>query len=264
MRILRYLQLTLLSIAAIIVVTGGGRIGVVDFRSLDAWVIPIFVFEIVRWRQSQAPLLVPPDAFRAPPPWILAAALFTLFAGIQLVRMLTLHANVYDAGFVYQPLFFPFGTPLLRCDGCYLGSYLGAHQAFTFFLIAPIVSLVGTPLFIPFLMGALGFAGFALLYRSYRDDLDRTDLIALTICLLSARGFRESFFFDFREDLVGATFFFLAFALSYAAGKSRSRSRPVSRPRFLKKPAYSSFHFFSGSFFSKVRCAHSIVDTASS
>ncbi len=199
-----------LAIPLVILLTGGGRIGKVDFMSLDAWVAVSLLFAWILHRSGE-PIFGPRVAGirneLARRPYLLVGLIFTALGITHLIRFLTLGVHLFDAGFLYQGIFHAFSTPFLKCDVCHLGSYLGAHTAFTLPLLTPLVRLFGTPFIIPLLQAAIGFLTFWIIGRAYRRELGARELSFLFLALLSIRGIREGFLFDFREDLLAALFF---------------------------------------------------------
>lgn len=226
-------------IAFAILVTGGGRLGTVDFISLNAWVLVALLPALALARAGE-PILFPSVVrFRnrvAARPLAFALVILSLLALTHLAKFLTLHVGVFDAGYVYQGLFQAFRGPVLKCDVCYGGSYLGAHLAFTFALLSPLAACFRTPLAVPILQAAIGFACFAVLYRAFRAELDRRAIAFVFFMLLAMRGIRESFLFDFREDLLGALFYALAFS-SVKRGKTRLAIVPFTLAAFSKESA---------------------------
>lgn len=205
----------LLLIIATILVTGGGRIYKVDFFSLDAWVAVALTLALILFKMKE-PILYPGvrrarDQIAEHPLAFAGLVFFTLFIA-HLARFLTLHVGVFDAGYVYQAIFNSFQNPAFKCDVCYNESYLGAHAAFTLALLSPLVNLVKTPFVIPLFQALIGLGCFWLIALSFREEIEKRHLAFLFFVLLAIRGIRESFIFDFREDLLAALFFVLAFA----------------------------------------------------
>ncbi len=203
-----------LFISAAILITGGGRLYKIDFLSLDAWMAVALVFALALNYQKQTLLLPSVSQLRnriAQRPLIFISFIFGSLFLAHLIRFLTLNVHAYDAGFVYQSLFKAFSSPLLSCHVCFNESYLGEHSSFTLLLLGPITNLLGTPFAVPLLQSVLGFFCFWLLFRVYRNEIKKEHLAFIFFFLLCIRGIRESFIFDFREDLIGAVFYVLAF-----------------------------------------------------
>jgi len=238
-RKLRRIAILFGGIAFLILATGGGRLGKIDFISLNAWVAVALLAALCLARAGEPILASPLARFRdliADHPLGFAGLIFALLGIAHLVKFLTLYVGVFDAGYVYQGIFQAFRGPPLKCDVCYGGSYLGAHAAFTFALLSPIAAVFRTPLAIPILQAVLGLACFAIVYRAFRAELDRPAIAFVFFMLLAMRGIRESFLFDFREDLLGAMFYALAF-LGVRRGKTILALIPFALAGFSKESA---------------------------
>lgn len=208
----------LIGILLAILVTGGGKVGPVDFVSLSAWAIPLALIAFLCRNQKNFPF---PDLAwtkkTAQHPYALLGILMALLGGAHLLRMMTLNVDVFDAGFLYQPIFHAFSKPFLACDACYRGTFLAVHQAFTLPVLTPFAAIAGTPLVMPVLAAGVGFLIFYAVGLAYRRDLTRELVFFLFFAILSIRGFREGFVFDLREDILGALFF--AWGLYFARKK---------------------------------------------
>lgn len=205
-----------LALSLFIVVTGGGKIGKVDFVSADVWVAFALLFAWTLHRRNE-PILGPKLAHFSERvgqhPYLILGLVFGILGITHFTRFLTLGVNLFDAGFLYQAMFHGFATPFLKCDVCHLGTYLGAHTAFTLPLLTPIVNVFGTPFVIPLVQAAIGFLTFLVIGRAFRRELTARDLTFIFLALLAVRGIRKGFLFDFREDLLAAAFFTIGLCL---------------------------------------------------
>lgn len=213
-RVARPLFLGFFLVIAVILVTGGGRIPPVDFVSVGAWAIPLALLSIFFSKDLLPARLKAFLGGVADHPFVVLLVVFGLIAVTHAFRMMTFGVDVFDAGFLYQPILNAFSTPVLYCDGCYDRTFLAVHQSFTLFLVSPIAWIFGSPLAITVLPAMIGAGCFLILIRTYRAHLKTPLLTFLIVALLSIRGFRESFLFDFREDFLGAFFFFIGLALA--------------------------------------------------
>lgn len=211
----RGIQLAGLLIVFIILVTGGGRIGGVDFRSIGAWIAaPLLVSLFFAWKRI--PVIPEKIISRLRPfarPGAIVALMFVLIAVTGVLKSLTFHTHLFDAGFLFQAITHGFGNPVLQCDICTNDSYLGEHQSLALLLLTPFAMLVSSPVFFPVALAATGFAIHFIAQNHFKRTLSRGELIFLFLCLVSVRGFREGFLFDFREDALGALFFVGGLAL---------------------------------------------------
>lgn len=211
----RGLQLMGLLIVGFTLITGGGRIAGVDFRSIGAWVaLPLLVSLLFSWKKI--PVVPETSLSRLRPfakPRTITALFFIAVAAAGVLKVLTFHNQIFDAGFLFQSITHGFGNPILKCDICTNDSYLGEHQSLALLLITPFAMLASSPVFFPIALALTGFAVHLVVQTHFKRTLSRSELIFLFLCLVSVRGFRAGFLCDFREDALGALFFTAGIAL---------------------------------------------------
>ncbi len=225
----------------LLLVTGGlilkTRIGKIEFSSLDPWVLGFAVLLGIRlwisdrptalaswWKKGFAACTRTEGQSRR----LLGvfALVFGALALAHLFRHLGFETAIYDHACIHQPLWNAFSNPLLKCDTCVGGSYLGEHLSFVFFLVALVVKALGfllMPLQGPnlsvFLLQAF-LTGWMLWLLVRKGPLEKKPelWIFAAIILLCFRGVRASVVWDFREDLIAGCGFAIAL-VSY--GKQR-------------------------------------------
>lgn len=203
-----------LAIVLVILVSGGGRWFGVDFRSIGAWVLPALLISLF-FTFRKIPIFRPADVarFRRLNPSVVILGFFTVVAVTGVLKVLTFHTHLFDAGFLFQAITHGFGNPVLQCDLCTNDSYLGEHQSLALLFLTPLATLISSPLFFPVALALTGMAIHLTVQGHFKRTLSRMELLFLFLCLVSVRGFREGFLFDFREDALGALFFVGGLAL---------------------------------------------------
>lgn len=211
----------------IIVLLGGFKIHLLNksipFHSVDVFGILIFLSFILNHYILDLPknfieltilkLVEKIQKLSSPKLGILILIAIFTFWFLHSLRHLSFLTHFYDVAFVQQPLFYAFENPLLRCDACIKNSYLAEHNAFTFFLLAPLTNLVKSNYLI-FIIECLTI--FAPLYFMIKNgplkDKKYLFLFSLLIILCS-RALRQSLTWDFREDHL--SFLFLSLTLLF-------------------------------------------------
>jgi hypothetical protein len=204
-----------------ILVTGGSRFAWIDLRSLGVWSIIALILFLsggASFGGDSTFALRVREGFNkiSRRPTAILIAVFAAIGTAHTLRYLTLGVYYEDAGYVYQSLFHTFTPTFLHCDVCAAGSYLGEHQAYTLVFGKLWTLLFRTPYAVPFLFAGIGFATFYVFVRSERKRHSAWLLSFLILALLSVRGFRNAYLFDFREDALGALFFSFALAGAFA------------------------------------------------
>jgi uncharacterized membrane protein len=122
-----------------------------------------------------------------------------------------LKTNALDATYVNQPLHFPFGDPILKCDLCRGDTRFSEHLGATLLLIAPLTQLLKSEEFIILLQNLFVFGGIALLCF-FGPIKNKVNLLPVALLLiLSHKTMKYFTVWDFKEDHLG--FFFLCVAL---------------------------------------------------
>jgi hypothetical protein len=122
-----------------------------------------------------------------------------------------------DAGAVNHSIFQFFAGPPLHCDACFQGSFLGDHQAYTLFFGWLWVQVFRSPYAVPFFAILVAVSTLGSIVWAHRKSLSAPTLGFVVLAVFAIWGFRAGYYFDFREDSLGAMFF--AFAL--VAGGAR-------------------------------------------
>lgn len=209
-----------LSVLVIIIFVTGGQVfqssfGKLEVSSLDPWILVIVVLALVRGRWGDGPVK---ERFIALVRWmqrprvsekgfhIFLWSVFGLLFLAHVLKHWSLSTHSFDMTLIHQPLFHPLGPPLLRCDPCFRGTYFGEHQAWTFFLIAPLVSWLRSDEVV-FAIQALLFAVPLWLGFKYGPlrNLKSYWWVGVLI-LLCCRTMRQDMTWDFREDNLAFAF----------------------------------------------------------
>jgi len=150
-------------------------------------------------------------------PLVLGVALFLPLATSMILRPLFMQVMMEDAGAVNHAIFQYFATPPLHCDACFQGSFLGDHQAYTLVFGWLWVQVFHSPYAIPFFSVLVAGLTLGSVAWAFRKSISPERVSFVVLAIFAIRGFRAGYYFDFREDSLGAAFF--AFAL--IAGRAK-------------------------------------------
>ncbi|MGK5086163.1 DUF2079 domain-containing protein [Bdellovibrionota bacterium FG-2] len=228
---------------SLMILTGGGRVRipqgpVLEFSSVDLWVlICVLLVGLHSWLapgKTHGVVLIlarwverfqnPQRSKRA-----LASLFVLVFGGLFLahcLKHLSFRTDMADMTFLHQALFHPFSRPVLQCDFCPGGSFLGAHLAFSLGLPGLIMGWIQSDTLV-FLLQVFAVAGplwVGFRLGPLRGRPERWFWVGFII--LANRSLRNSLIWDFRED-------HLIFAFLLGACLSLYRSRVAGFFGFL-------------------------------
>ncbi|MCK5882278.1 MAG: DUF2079 domain-containing protein, partial [Bacteriovoracaceae bacterium] len=205
-----------------LIVAGGGVLHIgkakIEVGSLDLFVLASMLifgiyhffnrnvrFQVWDWLKFVVEKLSSKKAF-----WGIFCFFFVYLVVVHIFKNITLNTHGADQSFVHQALFYPFESTALKCDLCTFQSFFGEHLAFTFYLVAPLLSLFKSDILVYVLEVGLIFSSILLMFRAVLND--KKHLWGYTLLLILAhRSLRVSMVWDFREDHIA--FFFMSLAL---------------------------------------------------
>jgi uncharacterized membrane protein len=220
-----YFQFCLVIIFAIVLLLGGFTLPLfhknIPFHSVDVFGILILISIAINKYVLNVPSNYIEKSISSlvykiskPPTLKLGVAIsimIIIFFILHSLKHLSFHTHFYDVAFIQQPLFHAFDNPFLKCDVCLKNSYLAEHNSFTFFLLAPITTLLNSNYLI-FMIECLviAFPIYLLIKHGPLKEKNHLFIFSLLI-ILSSRALRQSLTWDFREDHL--SFMFLTFTI---------------------------------------------------
>lgn len=193
-------------------ITGGAKwLARLDFLSLAALLIYIAMgyfgkapcaLNIIDAKKARAALVT-----------LLGVLFISTFA--HLLKHWGLETDGYDVAYVNQALFYPFETSKMWCVLCPNTNYLAEHLALSFYLFAPLTSLVKSDELIIILQYLLVSIPIIAAFK-YGPLKERKEVwILAAILVLSHRSLRNGLVFDFREDQIAFAGFLLSCLFFY-------------------------------------------------
>mgnify|MGYP001573379890 CR=1 FL=1 len=200
----------------------------IEFSSLDAWVWVWLALLVTRWRiggRQISPVWLffknhldeiwtRPDRSSRKAGWAAGLLMLALFVA-HVFKHYNGMTHAYDVTFIHQALFHWISGPVLKCDLCDGGTYLGEHLAFTLIPLGPIASIFRgffwRDAWIFFLQFVIFLSPVYYLWKKgpWKKEVPEA---ALLVCLIffSHRAVRGNLIWDFREDHIAFGVFCLA------------------------------------------------------
>ncbi len=257
MKLLDILIALLTALIAAMLLTGGTVLHLphakIEFSSLDPWMLVLLLLLWLQQRRGQATGLETISrgtAYFADPSRGNRRSL-RLFVGVVLaataahfLKHWNFDTHALDVLPIHQPIYWPFGSPPLRCDQCIGGTFLSSHQAFPLLAFGALfqIPLFRAPLFADEWIFAIqsAIAACAVLWSLRILCIDRKPGLVFwaILPLIASRAFRSGLVWDFREDVLG-----FAFLLSACACLQKRRWAAYSVFVFLAAISKENFAF---------------------
>jgi uncharacterized membrane protein len=206
----------------LLVTLGGGVIesgsSKIEVGSVDAWMILLLLisgiyYKVTKKKADYFDFLENKAEKVNYKSYLIAAAFFasSLFIA-HTFKYLSFNVHGMDQAFVHQALVNAFETPILRCDTCNYGSFMGEHTSPTLMLVSPIMMLFKSHIMIFLLEVIIMFFSLHLLISNILKDKKHLWLLSLLI-ILAHKSLKQAIIWDFREDHL----IFLFLSLSFVA-----------------------------------------------
>lgn len=122
-------------------------------------------------------------------------------------KYLSFNVSGFDQAYVHNSLLKAFSSPILACDICSHGSYMGEHISPALMMVAPIMILFKSNILIYLLEVLIVFSTIFLLMKFILNDCKEI-WFACLVLIFSHMAIKQSLIWDFREDHL--TFLFLS------------------------------------------------------
>lgn len=125
-------------------------------------------------------------------------------------KYLSFNVSGMDQAYVHQSLLNAFETPILRCDVCKYGTYMGEHTSPMLIIVSPLMSIFKSHIAVYFFEVVIIFFSLHLLISTILKDKKYLWALSLLI-ILAHKSLKQSMIWDFREDHL--TFLFISLTL---------------------------------------------------